>query len=339
MSRPFPILFIHGFNGDPGDWTDGGFWHYLVRHGGLDPSLVRIFRYGIAEDGTYNNRGDLRQIAARLAGVGLSDEERGHSSVDQLSADSIAKGGPSRVTLIAHSLGGIISRYYLSRKEPDEFGTVYRGNVGRLITIGSPHRGVDLLRLTRFAPRNSLIWRLVRTLERLGLAPALPASAIEAWEQAFHENELAERGRIVPEILPDSRVLLTDTPIYHQLAPDSPLLAALNRPGTLPDEVESHTFYGDIRVHLRVSAGRLKLIEQTVSFGDMVVPAESACEIPGAQATPHPYITEKMLEIALRAPAQEEATRSLYEFLPDTSHGRLLSNPAVHDGVLALLND
>ncbi len=339
MSHPLPILFVHGFNGDPGDWTDGGFRQYLIRHGDLDPDLVRIFRYGIAADGTYNNRGDLRQIASRLAGVGLSEEERGHSSVDQLSADSIAKGGPGQVTVIAHSLGGIISRYYLSRQKPDEFGTVYRGNVGRLITIGSPHRGVDLLRLTRLAPRDSLVWRLVRLLERMGLAPALPASAIEAWEEAFHENELAEKGRVVPEVLPDSRVLLTDTPIYQQLAPDSPLLAELNRPGTLPHEVECHTFYGDIRVQLRVNAGRLRLIERTVSFGDMVVPAASAREIPGAQATPHPYVTEKVLEVALRRTPDEMTTRSFYAFLPDTSHGRLLSNPAVHDGVLALLND
>ena len=30
------------------------------------------------------------------------------------------------------------------------------------------------------------------------------------------------------------RVLLTDTPVYRQLHPDSPLLANLNRPGTMP---------------------------------------------------------------------------------------------------------
>lgn len=337
MSRPLPILFIHGFNGDPGDWTDGGFRRYLLEHGGLDPDLVRVFRYGVAEDGTYNNRGDLRQIASRLAGAGLSEAERGHSSVDQLSADSVARGGPSQVTLIAHSLGGIISRYYLSRQAPDEFGTVYRGNVGRLITIGSPHRGVDLLRLTALAPRNSLIWRFIRLLERLGLAPALPASEVEAWEAALHESELAERGRIVPEVLPDSRVLLTDTPIYQQLAPDSPLLAELNRPGTLPAEVEAHTVYGDIRVGVRIVVGGLKLVAETVSLGDMAVPAYSAREIPGARATPHPYVTEKRLDLTLRLRSPETDTRSLAAFLPDTAHAKLLSNPAVHDGVLALL--
>ena len=242
MSRPLPILFIHGFNGDPGDWTDGGFRQYLLAHGDLDPDLVRLFRYGVAEDGTYNNRGDLRPIAARLAGVGLSDKERLTCSVDQLSADSVARGGPAQVTLIAHSLGGIISRYYLSRTTPDEFGTVYRGNVGRLITIASPHRGVDLARLTELAPRGSLGWQFIRLLEKLGLAPALPAQSVEAWGATLNQAQLTARAQVAPELLPDSRVLLTDTPIYQQLHPDSPVLAELNRPGTMPANVDVPLF-------------------------------------------------------------------------------------------------
>ena len=198
MSRPMPILFIHGFNGDPGDWTDGGFRQYLLEHGGLDPDLVRLFRYGVAEDGTYNNRGDLRQIASRLAGAGLAEKDQLTSSVDRLSADSVARGGPAQVTLIAHSLGGIVSRYYLSRTEPDAFGTVYRGNVGRLITIGSPHRGVDTLELIKLAPRKSLAWRLIRLLEKLGLAPALPAQAVDAWEATLNQRQLEARAAIAP---------------------------------------------------------------------------------------------------------------------------------------------
>ena len=340
MSRPLPILFIHGFNGDPGDWTDGGFRQYLLEHGGLDPDLVRLFRYGVAEDGTYNNRGDLRQIASRLAGVGLSEADRLTSSVDQLSADSVARGGPTRITLIAHSLGGIISRYYLSRTTPDEFGTVYRGNVGRLITIGSPHRGVDLLRLTTLAPRDSLPWRFIRLLEKLGLAPALPAEAVEGWEASLNQAQLAERARVVPELLPGTRVLLTDTPIYQQLAPDSPLLAELNRPGTLPADVEAHTFYGDIRIRTRVLLGQggPALLDRAVSFGDLAVSADSAREIPNAHASPHPYVTEKVLEWTLRTAPSDAGARALADYLPETQHGKLLSNPAVQDGVLSILN-
>lgn len=337
MSRPLPVLFIHGFNGDPGDWTDGGFRQYLLEHGGLDPDLVRLFRYGAAADGTYNNRGDLRRIAARLAGVGLSDKERLTSSVDQLSADSVARGGPAQVTLIAHSLGGIISRYYLSRAEPDEFGTVYRGNVGRLITIGSPHRGVDLLRLTELVPRGSLGWRFVRWLERLGLAPALPAEAVAAWEAKLNRSQREARGAIAPEALPNSRVLLTDTPIYGQLAPDSPLLAELNRPGTLPANVECHCFYGDILIRVAVRVIGLWLMDQTTSFGDLAVPAYSARSIPGVQAATYPFVTQKSIELSLRVRSGEAEPRALADYLPETQHGKLLSNPAVQGGVLAVL--
>jgi pimeloyl-ACP methyl ester carboxylesterase len=337
MSRPLPILFIHGFNGDPGDWTDGGFRQYLLDHGDLDPDLVRLFRYGVAEDGTYNNRGDLRPIAARLAGVGLSDKERLTCSVDQLSADSVARGGPAQVTLIAHSLGGIISRYYLSRATPDEFGTVYRGNIGRLITIASPHRGVDLLRLTELVPRGSLGWQFMRLLEKLGLAPALPAQSVEAWGATLNQAQLTARAQVAPELLPDSRVLLTDTPIYQQLHPDSPVLAELNRPGTMPANVTCHCFYGDFLVRVAVRAAGLWLLDHTTSFGDLAVPAYSARAIPNVQSAPHPFVTQKSLEWTLRvAPAKDEA-RALADYLPETQHGKLLSNPAVQEGVLAAL--
>ena len=341
MSRPLPVMFIHGLNGDPGDWTDSGFRQYLLAQGDLDPDLVRLFRSGVAEDGTYNNRGDLRQIASRLAGAGLDEKNLLTSSVDRLSQDSVAKGGPAPVTLIAHSLGGIISRYYLSRRTPDQFGTVYRGNVGRLITIGSPHRGVDLLRLTKLVPRGSLGWRFIRLLERLGLAPALPASAVEQWEATLEREQAEARARMAsaPDATgPQERVLLTDTPIYQQLAPDSPLLKELNTPGTMPQGVECHCFYGDIRVAVHVRAGGLTLVDETVSFGDFAVPAHSAREIPGASSIPHPYVTEQRIDLTIRGtpPAEE---RSLNPVLPETAHANLLSNGAVHDAVLYLLNE
>ncbi len=349
MSRPLPILLIHGFNGDPGDWTDSGFRQYLLAEGDLAPDLVRIFRYGIAEDGTYNNRGDIRRIASRLAGVGLAREEMVTCSVDRLSYDSQARGGPAQVTLIAHSMGGIISRYYLSRSQPDEFGTLYRGNVGRLIQIASPNRGVDLLRLTKLAPRHSLPWHFIRFLEKVGLAPALPAAAIEEWEAALERAQAEERAALVPELtidqtgslqLPASRVLLSETPVYQQLAPDSPLLATLNRPGTMPEHVECHTFYGDIRVRVRVLLGEggVPLLDHTVSLGDLVVPAYSAMEIPGARATPHAWISEYTLNLTLRTGASEAETRSLAGLLPANSHARLLSQREVQEKVLELLN-
>ena len=101
-------------------------------------------------------------------------------------------------------------------------------------------------------------------------------------------------------MLPDSRVLLTDTPIYQQLHPDSPVLAELNRPGTMPASVDCHCFYGDILVRVAVRVAGLWLLDHTTSFGDLAVPAYSARAIPNAQSTPHPFVTQKSLEWTLR---------------------------------------
>jgi hypothetical protein len=204
--------------------------------------------------------------------------------------------------------------------------------VGRLITIGSPHRGVDLLRLTDLTPRGSLAWWFIRLLEKLGLAPARPASIARELNAALRQQQLAAR-RSPGDALPDNRVLLTDTPIYGQLHPDSPLLRELNQPGTMPKEIACHTFYGDIRYGIRVQANSLTLVNQTVSFGDLVVAAESARDIPHVRCDSRPFIDGKSISMTLRTgPAPEP--RNLIEYLPDVSHNRQLANEAIQRAAL-----
>lgn len=336
MPRLIPVMLVHGFDGAPSCWTDSGFRQHLILKGNLDPNLVRTFDYGIAPDGTYNNRGDLREIASRLAGANLSTEDRFLCSVDQLSDNSVARGGPAEVTLIAHSLGGIICRYYLGRAMRDEWGTLYRGNVGRLITIGSPHRGADLARLIDLAPRGSLMWHFIRLLEKLGLAPARPATTVEQLEAALHAQQAAERTMRGPG-LPESRVLLTDSPVYSQIHPDSPVLAELNKPGMMPEHVACHTVYGDIRYSITIRANSITLIDHTVSFGDLIVAAESAREIPHAPCTSHPFVDGRSISMTLTAGPALPEPRSLVEALPAVAHHRQLSNPEIQTTILSIL--
>jgi hypothetical protein len=218
-------------------------------------------------------------------------------------------------------------------------------------------------------PANSPPRLLIRTLEKLGLAPALPGEALDAWDALLARDQLAERARLIPELacqvplgqtslaapIPGEQALISDSPILQQLDPDGALLSALNRAGTMPEGVECHTLYGDIRVNVRLTAGlplrqtpgsRPTLLNITQSFGDLTVPAASAREIPGASATPHPFITEKRIVLSLRAagaaagsatPVPEEEALLLAERLPDTAHGRLLVNPEVYSAVLSVV--
>jgi hypothetical protein len=107
-------------------------------------------------------------------------------------------------------------------------------------------------------------------------------------------------------------------------------------------------------VNVRVAAGSVTLLNHTQSFGDLTVSAVSAREIPGAQATPHAFITEKRIALTLRrngsstmwstegAPgtggsAPVEDALLLAGLLPDTAHSRLLVNPAVHEEIIAVI--
>jgi pimeloyl-ACP methyl ester carboxylesterase len=340
MTRRLPLMLIHGFNGVPGTWIDSGFRQNLIAQGDLDPDLVRVFHYGIAPDGTYDNRGDLRVTAARLAGVNLTPEEAAVSSLERLSADSVARGGPAQVILIGHSLGGIIATYYLSRRTPDEFGAVYRGNVARVITIGTPHLGIDLLKVTRLFPTRSWPWWVIRSLEGLGLAPAAPSQAIKEWDTAMNRLQMEARTAFLPE-LDDApaRILLTDSPILRQIAPDSPLLAELRAPDALPRGIVCHSFFGDIRVHLQIARDTdgPALLDRVVSFGDLTVTTPSASYIMGSAGVAQGFITEKEVGVTLRGKSRDIGARSLWEQTPDTAHARLLGNRSVQAAVLALL--
>ena len=89
-------------------------------------------------------------------------------------------------------------------------------------------------------------------------------------------------------------------------------------------------------MRVAVRAVGLWLLDHTTSFGDLAVPAYSARAIPNVQSAPHPFVTQKSLEWTCASHPEDEE-RSLADDMPETQHGKLLSNPAVQEGVLAAL--
>lgn len=334
---PHPVLLIHGFDGTPADWTNDGFPHYLVQQGGFDPDLIRLFHFGLDAEGDYNNRGDIRQIASRLAGRETERATDAASSLACLSRDSVAKGGPARVDIVAHSLGGLVARYYLSRREPDEYGTVYQGDVGRLITLGTPHLGVDLTRALNLISPHPFLRRMVEWVERLFGWRIDPAEQLQEAEDAIHNWQQRAR-RDVFRRMGTLEVDRLDSPALRQVQPESEFLAALNAPGAMPTDVCYYALYGDIRVHLRMGLGHvLPLYDRTVSLGDLLIPMESAATIPNAAARAYGFGYEQ--EIVISLGHSVEGVAALLAELPPCYHGNLRRNPAIQDRVLHILTN
>ena len=107
--EPRPIVLLHGFMLTQTSWLVLG--RRLARRG-LGPL------YGT----TYYSLQSVRVSAAHLSAF-----------VDEV----LARTGAARVDIVAHSMGGVVARYYLER-----LGGAAR--LGRLVTIASPHRGTRM---------------------------------------------------------------------------------------------------------------------------------------------------------------------------------------------------
>lgn len=328
-----PVMLLHGFHGAAHHWTASGFLDALLARG-LDPALVHIFSYGYREvDGhpIYDTEGDVRQTASRLSfreGVDRKDLE---SQVDRLSQESVAAGGPAGVTLICHSMGGLVARYYLSRRKPDEFGTLYRGNVARVIEIGVPNLGVDLARIIALIPADSIIWRVVDGIERL-LGMRQATVLLEQLEREVERLQVEVRAaQLGPRPLG-----YQDSVALRQIMPGSDFLRTLNEPHNTPRDVEFHAIYGDIRLGVSVVWGAVTLWARSVSFGDLLVPVSSASQVPGAHLRRYPFNWEREWVVRLgRAPLTTE--KALQQYLPPVSHSNLVGNPDIHQLVWEIL--
>lgn len=102
-----PILLVHGM-------ADNHSIFALLRRGLMRRGFSRVF----AMNYSVRTR-DVRTAAAQLA--------------EEIEA-IVTETGYERIHVVAHSLGGIIARYYVTRLDGDE-------RVHTLVTLGSPHHG------------------------------------------------------------------------------------------------------------------------------------------------------------------------------------------------------
>jgi pimeloyl-ACP methyl ester carboxylesterase len=122
-----PVLMVHGFNSNPGMWNEGGeasMRSALEKDEGV--KVVDSFDY----KETHFNWVTDSAIGPKLA-----------KTIDCLAQSSRKGGGAGKVIVVAHSMGGLATRYAASqtidgRKVADELGLV--------ITLGTPNAGSPL---------------------------------------------------------------------------------------------------------------------------------------------------------------------------------------------------
>lgn len=107
-----PVLMVHGMGGSPKDFTDVRAW--LLAQGYRD-SLLRTVKLS-------DSVGCMEQSAVEVA-----------AAVETLARET----GAPKVDVIAHSLGGLIVRYYAKNLGGDRY-------LRHVVTLSTPHHGTAL---------------------------------------------------------------------------------------------------------------------------------------------------------------------------------------------------
>ncbi len=122
--RPRPVVMVHGFLSNWETWNS-----YLGDKGYLASIGVQGFAIGDGQAPGLLNTGSPDNPAGRTNTIGQNAEILG-----QYIAAVQQKTGAEKVDLLVHSMGGMISRYYIDRVMKDN-------NVAQVIFLGTPMSG------------------------------------------------------------------------------------------------------------------------------------------------------------------------------------------------------
>jgi pimeloyl-ACP methyl ester carboxylesterase/uncharacterized protein YegL len=316
-----PVILIHGFNSTPSTWdTDAngeGLYDYLIRRGYRADHLVK-FAYPPGRGFEEDTRGDIYLIAAKLV-----------QDAEALSALSLSNGGPEKVDIIAHSLGGLITRQYLADHFQDH-------KIGAFIDIATPHGGSSYIDLY-----NKLTDEIAETINPFPFD--MFNTLFKAAVDEFYSRFMGEHGLKLPD---------PNTPAGQQLDPDSDFMQNLNQPGKSPPSIDYNLLYGDATLRFRADLfGWETESQELLSMGDTVVARKNATTIPhlGTYAGPNPAnyhlynfdgpVTLKVT-LALALPKLEiENYEEAQAQAKSVWHGGLIRNQAVFDKVYSILED
>lgn len=121
-----PIVLVHGFMSSDRTWSA-----YARTEGWLAPFRLTGFAVGDGQSEGAMNMGDPARLAAPTLTLPANAAE-----LARYIAGVKRRTGAEMVDLVAHSMGGLVARYYIARLMQER-------DVAQLVMLGTPHGGSD----------------------------------------------------------------------------------------------------------------------------------------------------------------------------------------------------
>jgi triacylglycerol lipase len=152
-ARPYPVIFIHGLASSADTWT--AYRDYLINNAYWTFGGIPAYNQGTKTVNISCPADPSQTVACTGDGgdfytlnfsdnQGLPFDAQGGELAAIIKAVLDANPGKTKVLLVGHSMGGLAAREYLQglARELNAVTTIpYRGDVAKLITVGTPHKG------------------------------------------------------------------------------------------------------------------------------------------------------------------------------------------------------
>jgi len=249
----YPVIFIHGLDGRPEDWVDGNkkiYWE-MFQEKGYPEELLATYAYADADGDpqTYDYQGDVTKIDDDLPGLVEKMAQRYEEKYGMSCGDQC-------VDLVGFSLGGIVARQYLNEHPV--------GNkIRKVVTIGTPHRGVPWLGV----------------IDRAELLPGVGGAARRAIIDSINKGAILRAAG-----LGEDQVLDLRSDAALQMRPASEFLGYFNSV-VYGSKLAFQAIAGDIDLQLSQNLFHFKLLSSRISLGDGIVDVGSAVGVPAMDIT------------------------------------------------------
>lgn len=177
------IVLVHGMLSDETEWFKSGVGTALIKSGysykgNLPRSNNKLIQY---QNVSHSLSADQPAFYTIKLDWFLSIEEQSFRLAESI--NQITEHRKEDVTLIGHSLGGVVARHYLIEAEKRNL----KVGVEHLITIASPHLGT---------PWAWMAWQALQTPAKQLLSPISPIPLSRAEQMLFEISSFPQRNLI-----------------------------------------------------------------------------------------------------------------------------------------------
>lgn len=138
--RYTPILLVHGWNGSPDTWSQPISYSTLPNKPSVNHSMLGNLQ-SLAGAAVYTV--DYHDVAHRWFALPGAGGERFVAAENCIAGQEAFRG--HKTIVVAHSMGGLITRWSVSDAAPD--GAARRDRIGLVVTLGTPYEGSWLAEL------------------------------------------------------------------------------------------------------------------------------------------------------------------------------------------------